>query len=124
MKICKNVFLLVSIGLVLSSGLVSSNRLPISYANTFRLQDVIKEVLSYAEQERADDPLVEIEPDVWVKSSNVSGVEVMGDTYYYTLLPHMSFEPVARGEAGLNRITIVYEDNETTHPIVIYQLNE
>lgn len=125
MRISKYVFVIVGFGLM-STGLLSSDLLYPSvstvYATELRLQNVVDEVLMYAEHERADDPLVEIEPAVWVKSSNFSGVDVMGETYYYTLLPHMSFDPIARGEVGLDDVTIVYEDDNATHPIVIYQL--
>lgn len=85
-------------------------------------QSHIDLVKTYIVQQREDDPLVEIEPGVWVKTSNISGVQVDGTTYYYNLSPHMSFDPVSRGLLKPSMIDVVYKDKDPDVSYIIYKL--
>lgn len=91
---------------------------------TVSTSDLIETVKRYAEQNVEEERMVEFEPGVWVKHSNIHGVRYEGETYYYSLWPHMSYDPVTRGDWSREEITIVYQEREGTHPIVIYKKKE
>lgn len=82
----------------------------------------VDHVKTYIVQQRDDDPLMEIEPGAWVKTSHVRGVKVGKTTYYYNISPHMSFDPVSRGLVSPSMIDIVYEDEDSDVPYIIYKL--
>lgn len=46
------------------------------------------------------DPLITLENGLQAKSSNFDGINIRGERYYYRILNHPSFDPVARGELG------------------------
>src|SRR5207249_4064580 len=62
------------------AGVVSPTLSPVSRAD-------IDAVLSYAQQMRPDDALVQVRPGVFAKRSNVQGVQAGGRTVYYDLAP-------------------------------------
>ncbi|QZT34966.1 hypothetical protein HUR95_06930 [Caldalkalibacillus thermarum TA2.A1] len=80
---------------------------------------IVKHVLTYAQTVRDDDPFIEAEPGVWVKQSNVEGIVVDGQRYYYSMIPHMSYDPLARGEVSMEDIDILY-DEQGEFPVMIY----
>lgn len=86
-------------------------------------EKVIAEMTSYVTQHRDDDPLMEVEPGVWVKTSNVKGINIDGETYYYSLAPHMSYDPVSRGEMSEEDVNVVYWDDDPEVSLLIYKLN-
>lgn len=110
-------------GGVVYSEWMSDKASSVVLANETTKESVIRDVLSYVTEERADDPLMEIEADIWVKTSNVEGIKIDGETYYYSLLPHMSFDPFARGKVSDSDIAIVYEETATDYPVMIYQIH-
>jgi hypothetical protein len=79
-------------------------------------------ILGYLDQERGDDPLVQVSGQVWAKASNFNGVVIGGQVFYYRLLPHASFDPLGRGAVSERDVVVwqVIEDGEFT--IVIYTL--
>lgn len=86
------------------------------------VEKIVDDVTSYVTQHRDDDPLVEVEADVWVKTSNVKGIDIEGETYYYSLAPHMSYDPVSRGEMSVEDVDIVYWDDDPEVPLLIYKI--
>lgn len=114
-------FILLCGGIVLAPQ-VQSGFPPAAVASETDLEKVVEVVGSYADRQRDDDPLIEVEPGIWAKQSNVKGVEIDGVTYYYNLSPHMSYDPVSRNAVRKRDITIVYEDGDTEVPMVIYKL--
>lgn len=126
MKVKKSMAVLLCIGFLFSGAAVYAGVLngilPVASASELDSDQVVDEVLSYVETQREDDPLMEVESGIWVKTSNVKGVKVNGDTYYYSLWPHMSFDPVARGEVTEDEVDVVYEDDDSDMPLVIYRM--
>lgn len=87
------------------------------------VEKVIEKVLSYATVHQHDDPLIEIEPLIFVKKSNLEGIVIEGKTYFYSLFPHSSFDPVALGKVNENEVTVIYDDENATIPVIIYTIN-
>lgn len=96
-----------------------------AYSASVVKEDVIDKVKSYIIDHREDDPLVEVDNDLWIKQSNVEGIVINGERYYYSLIPHMSFDPVSVGKVTPDSINIVYQSDESDDfPIVIYTVSE
>jgi DNA/RNA endonuclease YhcR with UshA esterase domain len=84
---------------------------------------IVEKMLGYIEGEQADDPLVEVEDGIFVKSSNVHGILIDGTRYYYSLFPHMSFDPVVAAKIGEEQVTIFYQDDDPAFPVIIYTVD-
>ena len=87
-----------------------------------RDDDVATVIMGYVEGQSKDDPLVELEENVWVKSSNYHGVEINGVVYYYCLFPHASFDPLCRGEVGREAVRPWKVIGEPEFTIIIYTI--
>lgn len=85
--------------------------------------DVAVVITGYVEGQFGDDPLVQLEENVWVKSSNYYGVEINGVVYYYCLFPHASFDPLCRGEVGWEAVRAWTVISEPEFTIIIYTIN-
>jgi hypothetical protein len=85
--------------------------------------DIIDEVKSYAETVHENESFVEAFPTIWVKQSNYSGVEIQGKTYYYSLSPHQSYDPLTLGKRLKSEVTIIYKEEHDHFPITIYTFN-
>lgn len=101
--------------------------LGISHAHTSELgqgelaqEKIVQRVLEYAKTEKENDPFIEIEPNLWIKQSNYEGVKIGGIVYYYSLFPHMSYDPVSRGEISVEEIEIIYIEDDQDFSIAIY----
>lgn len=86
------------------------------------LEQTVREVLSYVSDMRPDDSLVQVEEGVWVKKSNVHGVRIGSETFYYSLAPHMSYDPLSRGDVGEGEIRVVFSDGQLDPPVIIYTI--
>lgn len=83
---------------------------------------VVASVSGYINQwQPAVDPLIELAGVGQVKTSNVEGVQVGGERYYYRMAGSASFDPVSRGHAERYR-TIAVLDQGTDWEVEIYQL--
>jgi hypothetical protein len=81
----------------------------------------IKErVLSYISETRDDDPFIEVESNIFIKESNYKGIKINGKTYFYSLSPHMSYDPVTRGEMDRKDVNVIYNDKNAEIPVIIY----
>lgn len=90
--------------------------------NEYTEEQVIEMVLSYVSKHQKNDPLIEVEPHILVKRSNIEGIVINGQTYFYSLFPHASFDPVALGKVSENEITIIHDDEKATIPVIIYTM--
>ncbi|MFQ6057980.1 MAG: hypothetical protein ACE5MB_03745 [Anaerolineae bacterium] len=88
-----------------------------------RSSDFAEVVMAYVEGRRGDDPLVQLDENVWVKSSNYYGVRIDGVVYYYCLLPHASFDPLSRGEVDREAVRVRKVISEPEFTIIIYTIN-
>ncbi len=80
-------------------------------------------ILSYLDHERADDPLIQVGNHIWIKASNVNGVVIGGQTFYYRLSPDASFDPVSRGAADPRDLVIWQVIHaEDSQIVIIYTL--
>lgn len=118
---------LLALGIILHVGpsqmfyIASAEELEYSKEESVAFDEKIDYIFSYISDLREDDPLIEVEQDIWIKRSNIEGIEIDEQTYFYTLFPHMSYDPVIRGEVASEDIEIVYErDGEI--PVLIYKL--
>lgn len=87
------------------------------------LEEVSEIMFSYIENLRIDDPLIEAEQDLWVKKSNVKGIEINGQIYFYSLSPHMSFDPLSREEVSFSEVELKYYPDDA-FPVIIYTIND
>lgn len=67
------------------------------------------------------DPLVTLEGHVQVKSSNVYGIEIEGERYYYRFRNSFSYDPVSRGQAK-DHSTVAVLDQGTQWEVEVYRL--
>jgi hydroxymethylpyrimidine pyrophosphatase-like HAD family hydrolase len=88
--------------------------------NDEEVEKIKEEVLSYVSETRDDDPFIEVESNIYVKESNYKGITINEQTYYYSLFPHMSYDPVTRGEIDRVDVNIIYKDSDAEIPIIIY----
>jgi hydroxymethylpyrimidine pyrophosphatase-like HAD family hydrolase len=88
--------------------------------NEEEVEKITKEVLSYVSTTREDDPFIEVESNIFIKESNYKGITINDQTYYYSLSPHMSYDPVSRGKMDLEDVNIIYNDNNAEIPVIIY----
>lgn len=68
------------------------------------------------------DPLIEVEPGVTARSSNVRGFTLNGETYYYAIEGKQGFDPFSRGAVDQSQIEVVLRDTGGPFPLVIYRL--
>ena len=67
-------------------------------------------IRSYAgDWQPARDPMVTLDNGMQVKSSNVNGVEIEGDRYYYRPIHGFSADPVSRGAVKDYQVVLVLE---------------
>lgn len=78
-------------------------------------------VMEYVDGRRTD-PLLQLDDFVWVKASNYRGVEIDGQTYYYRLAPHASFDPLSRGAVDERTVRIWKLIRDTEFTVIIYTL--
>jgi len=79
-------------------------------------------VLSFAQQMRADDTLVQVRAGVFAKRSNVQGVEIGGRTVYYDILPHQSYGPLRAGRVTESDVNMLARETTGDSQIVVYSL--
>jgi hypothetical protein len=84
--------------------------------------EVKEEVLSYISETRDDDPFIEVESNIFIKESNYKGITINDKTYFYSLSPHMSYDPVTRGEVEIEDVNVIYNDNDAEAPVIIYTI--
>ncbi|MBI3942883.1 MAG: hypothetical protein HY326_07705 [Chloroflexi bacterium] len=69
------------------------------------------------------DPLVKLRDGIYVKTSNLNGIQIGPTRYFYSLAPESSFDPVSRGLVTPAQVEIVSQinDSEGFH-ITIYRV--
>jgi hypothetical protein len=82
----------------------------------------LQAVLSYAQQMRAEDTLVQVRPGVFAKRSNVEGVAVGGRTIYYDLVPDQSYGPLRTGRVDESQVDVLGRYNGGNTLVVVYAL--
>lgn len=66
-----------------------------------------RQVAQFAVNWQADlDPIVTLPDGRQAKSSSANGVLVDGVRYYYNLAPHISLDPLGRGEVTMDRVVV------------------
>lgn len=90
--------------------------------NDGEIEKIKEEVLSYVSDTRDDDPFMEVGSNIFVKESNYKGITFNDQTYYYSLFPHMSYDPVTRGEFDREDVNVIYKDNHSDISVTIYTL--
>ncbi|WP_202080081.1 hypothetical protein [Caldalkalibacillus salinus] len=83
---------------------------------------IVETVKSYSDQLHPDDQLVEIEENIQVKASHLEGVVIDGETYYYHISPHMSYDPVATGEVSVEDVEVIHDEEYDDSLFVIYTI--
>lgn len=59
------------------------------------------------------DPLVKLRDGIFVKTSNLNGIQIGPSRYFYSLAPESSFDPVSRGVMTLAQVEIVSQINDS-----------
>lgn len=83
---------------------------------------VIREALWSRLLGTTDDPLLEVQPDISVRESNVRGFSLNGVIYYYYVEGNQNFDPFSRGAVTFDQIEILLRDAEGPLPVVIYTI--
>ena len=84
--------------------------------------EIVSSVTSYINEWTPErDPLVTVPGVGEVKASNLHGVEVAGQRYYYRVLGGASFDPLSAGQAGRYE-TVAVLDQGTPWEVQIYQI--
>lgn len=69
-----------------------------------------------------DDPLVEITPGVSARASNLRGMALDGEHYYYYVEGARNFDPLSRGAVDASEVELLLRDNSGPVTIVIYRI--
>lgn len=69
------------------------------------------------------DPLIEVQPGISVRESNVRGFRLNGTIYYYYIEGNQNFDPFSRGVVSSDRIEVLLRDDAGPLPLVIYTLH-
>lgn len=84
--------------------------------------EIVSSLTSYINEWTPErDPLVTVPGVGEVKASNLQGVEVAGQRYYYRVLGGASFDPLSAGQAGRYE-TVAVLDQGTPWEVQIYQI--
>jgi hypothetical protein len=70
----------------------------------------------------AGDPLIQLEPGVTVRSSNLRGLRLNGQVYYYYFEGLQNYDPLSRGKVTPDQVQVVLRDVSAGPPLVIYQV--
>lgn len=68
------------------------------------------------------DPLVEIQPGLSARASNLRGFRLDGATYYYYIEGAANFDPFSRGVVNSEQIEVLLRDSSGPATVVIYRL--
>lgn len=71
-----------------------------------------------------NDPLVEVQPGISVRESNVRGFSLNDTVYYYYVVGNQNFDPLSRGMFSLDQVEVVLRDEAGPLPVVIYTIPE
>jgi hypothetical protein len=83
--------------------------------------EVVNKVMQYVEG-MIDEEFV-VYDDMEIKNSNFNGIKIDGMTYYYSLSPHQSFDPLSRGKVTKDKINVItIVDPEGDFPVAIYTI--
>ncbi len=69
-----------------------------------------------------NDPLIDVQPGVSARASNLRGLSLDGAVYYYYVEGDTNFDPLSRGVVGDDGVEIIMRDSSGPSPIVIYRL--
>ena len=82
--------------------------------------DDVAFVLSYAQDVRPDDALIQVRLGVFAKRSNVQGLPLHGRTVYYDVLPHQSYGPLRAGTLAVSDALILARHTTGNSTVLIY----
>ena len=83
---------------------------------------VVREAIWARVNGSVGDPLLEISPGVTARESNLRGLMLHGETYYYYFEGQRGFDPLSLGKVDLEKIEVVARDEGGATPLVIYRL--
>ena len=66
-----------------------------------------------------NDPLVDVQPGMSVRASNLRGLSMGGSTYYYYVEGGANFDPLSRGSIKRDSVEIMMRDNSGPSLVVI-----
>lgn len=69
-----------------------------------------------------NDALVEVQPGISVRESNLRGFTLNGEVYYYYVVGNQNFDPLSRGAVSPDRVEVLLRDENGPLPVVIYKL--
>lgn len=71
-------------------------------------------------QGQVDDPLLEVQPGVSVRASNLRGFALNDRIYYYYLPGRTNFDPLSRGSVQSAQVEILLREDDGPFPLVVY----
>lgn len=70
----------------------------------------------------AADPLIQLAPDVTIRSSNMRGFRLNGQIYYYYFEGAENYDPLSRGKVTADQVQVLLRDTGEGSPLVIYRV--
>jgi hypothetical protein len=68
------------------------------------------------------DPLVQIQPGISARASNIRGFALGGETYYYYVVGADNFDPYSLGRVNEGQIEVLLRDESGAQPLIIYTI--
>lgn len=106
--------------LVLGALLFLLNRTPTTtpLADLDAVQQVRTAILSGG----PSDPLIQAAPGIEARASNLRGLRLNGQTYYYYFEGRDGYDPLSRGAIARENVELLLRDEGGSHPLVIYRI--
>lgn len=69
-----------------------------------------------------DDRLIEVQPGLSVRESNLRGFKLGDATFFYYLEGGANFDPLSRGEVSADQVEVLLRDSSGPQTLVIYRI--
>jgi hypothetical protein len=68
------------------------------------------------------DPIIEVQPGVTARESNIRGFRLAERTYYYYIVGAQNFDPLSLGRVKSEQVEVLFRDESGPQPVVIYTI--
>ena len=69
-----------------------------------------------------NDPLIEVRPGMNVRESNLRGLQLDGQVYYYYIEGQRNYDPLSRGAVVDEQVEVLLRDDSGSQSLVIYRI--
>ena len=68
------------------------------------------------------DPIIEVQPGITARESNIRGFRLSERTYYYYIVGAKNFDPLSLGRVKSEQVEVLFRDESGPQPVVIYTI--